>query len=249
MASIWTQKFDIHGNQLDYMCRWRISSIFAAAQEAATAQLISQGCDQYSLNEKNSGMAWMLVRMYVEVYDYPKNETVFVKTWPGTVDKITFPRYFTMERGDGSAVAKASSSWILVDTASRKILRPSAINTGLEIPDIAPAAAAPKRHAFSLPVSYTLHRKASYEDIDLNGHMNNVRYIDWVADALPFQKVGAQRISSINVNYAHETLPGQDVLIQVGLNGDLFEAVFLDESGKRLFEANGTFFADTKENS
>jgi acyl-ACP thioesterase len=59
----------------------------------------------------------------------------------------------------------------------------------------------------------TGERKALYADIDYNGHVNNVRYVQWIEDALDpalLEEAGKMRL---DVNYLREVLSGEVVEI------------------------------------
>ena len=59
----------------------------------------------------------------------------------------------------------------------------------------------------------TLH----YSDADVNGHVNNARYADFVCDALHLEKLGAgQFVSSLQVGFLHECRPGEALDLWVG---------------------------------
>ncbi len=57
-----------------------------------------------------------------------------------------------------------------------------------------------------------LSKRASYSDLDMNRHVNNCRYADWVLDALfldpAFRKAG---IRSIQMNYLSEVSSGEEI--------------------------------------
>jgi acyl-ACP thioesterase len=56
-------------------------------------------------------------------------------------------------------------------------------------------------------------RTASYSEIDVNGHVNNARYIGWIMDSYSFDFHRAHSIQSIEVNYLGETVCGEMVSI------------------------------------
>jgi acyl-CoA thioesterase FadM len=57
----------------------------------------------------------------------------------------------------------------------------------------------------------TGQRKALYTDIDYNGHVNNVRYIQWIEDALEPAILEEAEKMRLDVNYLREVLSGEVV--------------------------------------
>ena len=52
-----------------------------------------------------------------------------------------------------------------------------------------------------------------YSDIDMNNHVNSMKYIQWVIDTLPIEKI-KKGIKKIDINYIKEALYGDELLIQ-----------------------------------
>ena len=51
-------------------------------------------------------------------------------------------------------------------------------------------------------------RKARYSEMDMNGHINNTHYIDYLLDSHEFDFYKKHRITSIKINYEKEVLNG-----------------------------------------
>ncbi len=65
--------------------------------------------------------------------------------------------------------------------------------------------------AGDLEVAY--RRVIGYSDIDVNGHLNNCKYIDFIMDCFPREVHRERRVASIEINFVHEALPGHTVAI------------------------------------
>ena len=62
-----------------------------------------------------------------------------------------------------------------------------------------------------------MRRTVRYSDLDVNGHMNNCRYMDWVSDTLPGSFHGSHRVSEFTVNYLSEAREGEELRLQFQL--------------------------------
>jgi acyl-ACP thioesterase len=65
-------------------------------------------------------------------------------------------------------------------------------------------------------------RRALYSDIDYNGHVNNVRYIQWIQDSIDPAVLEQARQARLDINYLGEVKPGETV--------ELWKAEFPAES-------------------
>jgi len=52
-------------------------------------------------------------------------------------------------------------------------------------------------------------RLAAYSDIDFYGHVNNVRYVQWIQDITPPDLLDRAGQMRLDINYMSETLPGE----------------------------------------
>ena len=51
--------------------------------------------------------------------------------------------------------------------------------------------------------------------MDLLGHVNNSRYIEWLCDAFPLEVFRERRIEWLQVNYEREVRPGEQAAVLV----------------------------------
>ena len=82
-------------------------------------------------------------------------------------------------------------------------------------------------------------RQPAYTDLDVNNHVNNARYMDWLSDALGAGVMGKKYLSSICINYDAEVRPEQEVKLTLQINGDAF-SLFGYHDEKRHFEIGGS---------
>jgi len=59
-------------------------------------------------------------------------------------------------------------------------------------------------------------RQVRFSEVDQNGHVNNIRYIDWCLDALPSAWHREHRIRSMIINYLSEVRADEALQISSG---------------------------------
>jgi acyl-ACP thioesterase len=190
--------------------------VFQFFQEAAIshAENLNVGREDMA----RTGQVWILSRMSVLVERRPKYcETVTVRSWPRGGEKLFAMRNYDIRDKDDVPVVAARSAWLIVDLEKRRPLRPQSVmdslpkNEGLDsLPPEAGGAASLKERD---NLQKAAERKALYTDVDYNGHVNNVRYIQWIEDSLdPLLLEKAEKMR-FDINYLHEILGGETVEI------------------------------------
>ena len=101
---------------------------------------------------------------------------------------------------------------MLIDRDTRKVFSP--IKICIEIPDISevePAIKISMKHVAVIGGSFLTKHIPTYTDVDINGHVNNARYIDWLCNDFGFEYFDQFEIEYISINYMSEILP-RDVI-------------------------------------
>jgi acyl-ACP thioesterase len=183
---------------------------------------------------RQSGQVWILSRLSVFINRRPKfDENMTIRTWPRGANKLCAIRDYDIHfspdiagHTDGpcrdTALVRGRSAWLVVDLAKRRPLRPQIAMDNLplnenvnalpgENPDgnDAPPALAARDYGAAIPVP----RRASYSDIDYNGHVNNTRYIQWIQDLLEPEMLKNAKQLRLDINYLSEVLYGETIAL------------------------------------
>lgn len=159
--------------------------------------------------------AWVLTRMHIhfeEPLKWRDNVTLF--TWHKGANGLFYIRDFDMKDAGGNSRVKATSSWVVIDELTRRMVRPEDLEDMPQAqPDVEDAIAEPAPKIV-LPKDSVMtgagEHVVSYSDIDINGHANNARYVVWAMDCLPPEAV-ARPVKDIYINFIKETVPGDRV--------------------------------------
>lgn len=149
---------------------------------------------------------WVLARVSVNVSRYPDiYEDVEVETWPLPPKSAYCIRNYAARDGRGKIIATGSSMWTVVDK-ERHVLRP--ISTiGLLSPGIYREDGGDSLG--KLPkLDETAERIYSFQvrvaDLDLNRHINNAKYAEYMLNAFNVSELDGKYISSFQINFLHE---------------------------------------------
>lgn len=239
MKKTYSQEFRVASYQTDLSARMKPSAILEIMQEMAGAHAEMLDVGRSKLLPMN--LAWVLTRVEVRMERYPvSGELITVETFPMPNRRVFFPRYFIFRNAEGEQIGCAGSLWVVLDITTRKMGNPAEIaammpdNRDLTAPMGMPATVEEIEgdgvQANRLPV---------YTDLDVNGHVNNTRYLDWCCNALGIDIMRSSEIRNFAVNYNQEILPGQEVRTVLHRNGDAFSFSGF-EGDKRHFDVGGT---------
>jgi acyl-ACP thioesterase len=211
---IWQETCTVRFGGIDRSDRLTMNTVFQFFQEAAISHADNLGVGREDM--ARTGTVWILSRMSVHIDRRPRyGETVTVRSWPRGGEKLFALRDYDIRDASDVPVVRGRSGWLIINIEKRRPLRPQSImntlpqNEGLNAlpPDIAAAGIA------GLAERQNLHkaaeRRADYTDVDYNGHVNNVRYIQWIEDTLDpalLEQAGRMRL---DINYLNETLPAE----------------------------------------
>ena len=181
----------------------------------------------------SNGLLWVFSRVYVRFNAMPKYlSSVRFETHPGGKKAFLFTRYATLFNEDGQVAAEFSSIWALIHEDTRKLeMRPNLEDAnqcnGKEIPLPGKVVTAPTKLFVS--------RKIEYSDIDLNGHLNNVRYLEILMNLHPVEFYKDHQFKELLIQYETEIKAGETVDVYVDEKMEYIRGVVGD---RVAFETN-----------
>ena len=188
------------------------------------------------------GLFFVLARIHVHTVRAPRcGERVVHTTWPGTANRFFCPRYHVFTLEDGTPLACAGALWVALDVAARKVVSPRTAN--LPFPDTtdipAPIELPMRMPALGEDVQ-TTERTPAYSDYDINGHVNNTRYISWLCDALGSDTLFGHYIGDLTAGYEKEIRENEPMTLRLSRCGEGFSFVVSSQDGAKRFIAGGS---------
>lgn len=242
MLKTYREDLRILTKDCDLTGQWKPSAILEVMQEMAGIHGTLIGVGRHALLKQ--GVVWVLTRVEVVMDRYPKiGDTISIETFPMPVRRWFFPRYFIFRDEHGDEIGRAGSLWVLLDISTRKMAKPD-IAAAL-MPDNSDLLAPLGLPATVTEVSGTLETATHnpvYTDLDINGHVNNTKYMDWCCNALGIDTMKENCLSRFDVNYNLEILPGQQIRSELRRLGNDFSFSGF-EGDARHFDVGGVLSA------
>ena len=202
---------EITTNEADFNLDMKLSSIFLFFQEASSLHSEVLGVGKSETLDKN--LHWVISRFDVDIIRLPKyNERVKVKTYPGANNGLFFFRHYLITDMKDNVLVRAVSNWVVIDAFTNQLKRNPFQGYSLPIYHLDNELPNPIKINGEAN-SFIYKRKIRYSDIDLNGHLNNTRYIELIQDSFDQNFYKSHKLTKFSINYNHELKAGDEVSI------------------------------------
>ena len=177
-----------------------------------------------ALNETRH--TWVLSRLSIEMNEMPRQyEHCEVKTWVESVMKLFTNRNFSIHNADGKPLGYARSVWAMIDLETRKpcdlltLYDGDILNyvvTGNQSLPLGGDGGGPEalcpieghgRFRFREP-QLVRTIDTYYSDVDINGHINSIKYIEHILDLFPRERFEQGGIRRFEIAYKAEAYMG-----------------------------------------
>ena len=201
---------------VDLSATLKPASFLNYAQEAANihADTIGVGYDSMHITRK----AWVLARMHVIFHKLPKwREHINVQSWHKGSAGFQFLRDFVVFDKEGSEkLISATTSWLVIDIDTRRLSKYDDFADN-EDNCIKEDVIAEQPAKITMPKEATpehvMDHAVNYSDLDMNAHVNNVKYTEWAMNALELDVVTNKSLKEIVINFNNEVKAGDVVEI------------------------------------
>lgn len=217
---------------------WKPSAILTAMQETAGMHSHILGCGRETLVQK--GVVWVLTRCEVQMEKEARmGSRLSIETFPMPLRRWFFPRYFVFRDEEGAQVGAAGTLWVLFDLEKRCMVAPGDVAGAIpDNSDLTPPLGVPGPVPRLTGETAASARTPVYSELDVNGHVNNARYADWLCDALGLEVMREYRVKTMRLSYAAEIRPGQAMELRLTRDGLAYHLTGAHE-GKTHFEIGG----------
>ncbi|MBN2697705.1 MAG: hypothetical protein JXR52_02680 [Bacteroidales bacterium] len=234
MITPYKKSFVISSYDLNPGGQARLTALAGFFQECAYKHATELGLGYHHLQENQT--FWVLSRLRIHIDRYPLwDEVIEAETWPNGMERIFAMREFRIRDHRREVIGFASSAWLVVDLKTRHAML---------VKDFKQLQTEPKESVFGEPLkkirlpgtlSGPERRVVRQSDLDIVGHVNNVKYIEWSLDRLFSTLETEPFIQELEINYLNESLLSEEIEIKS------------DGTPGKEFFVSGTRLSDSKE--
>ena len=172
-------------------------------------------------------------------------EKISVETWALPPRHLFYRRAHLFRNAAGEPIGGAHAFWLLLDVETRKAVNSDGVEGRLPFEETDAPVRPPRAARLPEAEPKAIQFIPPYTDFDLNGHVNNTRYLDWCWNALGFDALRDMEIAAFDVDYEREVLPGEPVDAELYRQGDGFNYI-ARANGARCFTAWGELRASRR---
>lgn len=215
------ENFKLGVDDIDKECNITNKSILRIFENIAGYHSDTIGRGVMSKDEK--GSTWILLEWKVKVLKRQRyGDIIKAKTWARSFKKYYTYRDFEIYNKSGEICVIGTSKWILLDLNKSKIAKfdENLIkNYGIVDKNVFNKEEIEKikePENYENEILYKINRK----DIDFNGHVHNLNYLDLAYEALPENIYLENNFDNIRITYKKEIKLGETVKCKYGKEKD-----------------------------
>ncbi len=239
--NIWRETYTVRSYEVDARGSLSVLSICNFMQDAAGRHADALGVAIQDMLPEN--YTWVLSRLALRMDSYPgRRDQIQVYTWPSGIQRLFALRDFRLTDRDDRVVGASVTAWLIVDAKTR---RPVRIEPFVDKINPVDSDRALTERLDKLPkLEQHDHEKrfsVRYRDLDVNQHVNNVGYVEWVIESIPPVVQNRSILTGLEINYLSEAIFG-DYIISRCRPKDKGHTIFLhsivrEENNKELIRA------------
>jgi acyl-ACP thioesterase len=158
---------------------------------------------------------WALIKVQMIIRRQPTwGEQIEIETWGKRIERLYALRDFAVNSLSGGRIISATSSWVVLDRTSG---RPQRFDTNTDGFPWHPGREEVETILEKVPEQKNgkeVERfRVQFSDIDVNMHVNSARYLQWMIDSHSQEHLAAHVLSSIDMSFLAEALPGDEVAV------------------------------------
>lgn len=235
---VWTDEYTVQSYNIDFTSKARLTSICRLFQESAWRHASDANLGYHDLLKNNH--VWVLYKLKLEINEFPEwIDKINLTTWAKKTDRLFAYRDFEIRKADNESkiLIKGTSKWLIIDLKNKRPQKMDAYASSMPLN---------KKEAISennekVPVYNEFDssetRKVVYSDIDINHHVNNVKYIEWILDMYSLEHLKNSHLIKFEIDYKHEAEFGEEIELKAKYKNDNHSFLASNEEGKEIFRA------------
>ena len=210
-SNVFSKNYEVNYYDVDRNLKCKLSSIVNFLCDVGNAQSEFLGETIDCLMKENC--AWVFYKYDIKVKRYPKyRDVITVSTAASGFNRFYAYRGYEITDKDGNILVEATALFFLIDIQKRRPMRISEDKMKLYSGGVTLPKKIDMDEARDIEQEdYFKEFNIRYSDIDSNGHVNNVKYMEWAIESVPIEIIKDYELNSIKVTFEKETVYGESV--------------------------------------
>jgi len=235
--AIYHQTYHVRSVNINANKQLGLYGLLGILQDAATEHAYHMGFGYEEMLQQ--GFFWVLVRQSLKMDEWPNwHDEITISTWTKPIEGTQAIREFEIFSGD-KKIGACSAAFMMLDIKTRM-----------------PRELTDTDRSFSPRTDYTVGFAAnridlpgdtkparSFEvlpsDLDMNNHVNNVKYSQWMLNLIPFEYHKEYKATAFDINFLSEMFLGDEITCHTNLTEESEKEAFFygvnQRTGKKSF--------------
>uniref|UniRef100_V5J5W8 Acyl-[acyl-carrier-protein] hydrolase n=1 Tax=Lonicera hypoglauca TaxID=638626 RepID=V5J5W8_9DIPS len=214
---VFRQNFSIRSYEIGADRTASVETLMNHLQETALNHVKSAGLlgDGFGATPEmcKRNLIWVVTKMQVLVDRYPTwGDVVQVDTWVAASGKNGMRRdWLVRDCNTGDVLTRASSNWVMMNKVTRRLAKiPDEVREeiGPHFVDSPPVVSEDSRKLPKLDDGRADYIRKGltprWSDLDVNQHVNNVKYVGWILESAPLPIVESHELAGMTLEYRRE---------------------------------------------
>ena len=216
MKTVWQEEFYIKSYEVDYKNRLKITQLFNYMQEIAGIHAHHLHWGYNDLIKDN--LIWVLSKVKVNLNEYPGwGSSIKIETWPKGVYRLYATRDFIFKNDKDEQIGAGTTVWLLLDSNTMRPQKVESLQTlfpeNIEKHGLNETL---QKIEFTGEYKASFDRVVTYNDIDINNHVNNAKYVDWILDCFNVGFLAGRQVKNLQINYLSAAKPDEQISVKMG---------------------------------
>ena len=207
MGLTYQMKMKIPFDMADMNGHIKLPDVILLSLQVSGMQSIELGVSDKAILE-DYNLVWIITEYDIEVVRLPRfAEEITIETEALSYNRLFCYRRFTIYDETGQELIHMMATFVLMDRDSRRV-------HVVEPEIVAPYQSdfdkklirGPKYESLNESISKDYHVR--FYDLDMNGHVNNSKYLDWIFEVMGADFLTQYIPKKINLKYVKEVRPG-----------------------------------------
>lgn len=211
--SFFEKEYEVNSINININKRLGLYGMLGILQDVGAIHAEYMGVGMEAMIENNA--FWVFTQQKLKMQRWPKwQDHVVVKTWPRKIHGLKAYRDYTIHVGD-ELIGESVATFMVLDGKTRKPTQPKLSEEIINgIPD-KELEIIPEKVMVPSGLEYANTIMVRNSDLDMNNHVNNTKYAQWILDTIKLDYHRRFVVSEFDMNFISECRLGDEIEISL----------------------------------
>lgn len=201
---LWSENYKITSLLVNSQGRLGLYGLLNLLQETAWMHAETVGLGMKDMVKH--GHYWVLTRQNLQMKKWPKfGDHLSIQTWLQKPEGGFISREFQIDSSNGENIGTCTTSWLALDRKTRQIIPASTLRPWEDICRDGSSGLKAEKLIWTEPGEVLAKFRVRNSDLDINNHVNNTKYAQWILDSIPHAHHQQYFLQGYSVNFLAET--------------------------------------------